>query len=64
MIKISKMSNRSKVGRIALLPIFIPVWLLWAFFSGARNLFELLEFWQAKVMQKFHDVIDKWFPLG
>ena len=25
MIKISKMSNRSKVGRIALLPVFVPV---------------------------------------
>ena len=64
MLKMSKMSNRSKVGRIALLPIFLPVWLLWVLFSGARNLFEHLEFWQAKVMQKFHDVIDKWFPLG
>lgn len=64
MIKISKMSNRSKVGRIALLPIFLPVWLLWVLFSGVRNLFEYLEFWQAKVIRKFHDVIDKWFPLG
>lgn len=64
MVKISKMSNRSKVGRIALLPAFVPVWLLWVLFSGAINLFEYLEFWQAKVMRKFHDVIDKWFPLG
>ena len=64
MIKISKMSNRSKIGRIALLPFFVPVWLLWLLFSGARNLFEYLEFWQAKIMRKFHDVIDKWFPLG
>lgn len=64
MIKISKMSNKSKVGRIALLPIFLPVWLLWVLFYGARNLFEYLEFWQAKVMRKFHNVIDKWFPLG
>lgn len=64
MIKISKMSNKSKVGRIALLPIFLSVWLLWVLFSGARNLFEYLEFWQAKVMRKFHDVIDKRFPLG
>lgn len=51
MLKMSKMSNKSKVGRIALLPIFLPVWLLWVLFSGARNLFEYLEFWQAKVMQ-------------
>lgn len=64
MLKMSRMSNRSKVGRIALLPIFLPVWLLWVLFSGARSLFEYLEFWQAKVMRKFHDVIDKWFPLG
>ena len=64
MYKMHKMSNRSKAGRIALLPIFIPVWLLWVFFSGARNLFEYLEFWQKSVMRKFHDVIDKWFPIG
>lgn len=64
MIKMSKMSNRSNVCRIALLPIFLPVWLLWVLFSGARNLFEYLEFCQAKVIRKFHDVIDKWFPLG
>ena len=59
-----KMSNRSKAGRIALLPIFLPVWLLWVLFSAARNLFEHLEFWQSKVMRKFNDDIDKWFPIG
>ena len=64
MYKMHKMSNRSMIGRIALLPFFVPVWLLWVLFSGARNLFEWLEFWQAKVMQKFHDVIDQWFPIG
>lgn len=58
------MSNRSKVGRVAIFPIFVAVWAMWLIFSGCALTFSWLEFRQEKIMRKFNDIIDKWFPLG
>ncbi len=59
-----KMSNRSKVGRVMLLPAFVIVWLLWVIFSGFAVCFSWLEHHQEKIMNKFNKIIDRWFPLG
>ena len=59
-----KMSARSKFGRVAVLPLFVIVWLLWVIFSGCAVAFSWLEFHQEKIMCRFNEIIDHWFPLG
>jgi hypothetical protein len=62
--KMYKMSKKSKIGRISILPFFLLLWLPWIIFVGCRIIFEWLENKMRKRVNKFNDWIDKKFPLG
>jgi hypothetical protein len=59
-----KMSKKSKIGRISILPFFLLLWLPWIIFVGCRIIFEWLENKMRKRVNKFNDWIDEKFPLG
>ena len=59
-----KMSLRSKIGRISILPLFLFLWSLWFICDVSRTIFEWLENKMLKQLNKFNDWIDKNFPLG
>lgn len=59
-----KMSLKSKIGRISMLPFFLFLWLPWVICDGNRIIFEWLENKMRKLVNKFNDWIDKNFPLG
>lgn len=58
-----KMSLKSKIGRISILPLFLFLWSLLVICEGSRTLFEWLENKMLKQVNKFNDWIDKKFPL-
>lgn len=58
-----KMSTKSKVGRISLLPVFSLLWIIWVLFSVTVFIFECLESKSAYALDKFQSMVDKYFPL-